>query len=54
MKKITIFKAKVKSQKEPIHVGMSKNICLMCGKEDIPEGTEVCYQCEKKYSEKSN
>lgn len=50
MKKILIFKSKVKTEKEPITVGISSNICLMCGKPDIPEGTEVCHECEKKYS----
>ena len=50
MKKVTIFKAKVPETKEQIHVGTSCNICLMCGKPDIPEGTEVCHECEKKYS----
>lgn len=29
-----------------IHVGQTKNICVICGAE-VPEGREVCPICEK-------
>lgn len=35
------------NDKKVVHVGQTKNICLVCGVE-VPEGREICPACEKK------
>ena len=37
------------SDGKKVYVGTDVNTCLLCGKPDIPEGTEICYSCMHKY-----